>query len=80
MKARNLYKVVTRGCGTFYVVAGSFDAAQARVYNELNDSEYGYSNDRVVTMVHLIRRENIAANGKHYFHDENDLDKFLIVE
>ena len=31
-----LYRVTTRGCGTFYVVASSFDYAAGEVTRELN--------------------------------------------
>ena len=72
----SLFRVTTRGCGTFYVIATTFDNAAQEVRRELREQDYGYSASRVVTNVEFICRESFMANGKRVLygdHDENHL-------
>lgn len=48
---KSLFRVKTRGCGVSNVIATTFDHAAGEVTRELNDQDYGYSGDRVVTNV-----------------------------
>jgi len=73
-----LYRVVTRGCGTFYVVASSFDYAAVEVASELNAQDYGYSDERVVTSVNFICRQTFMSNGKRVLYGDNDENHLMI--
>lgn len=77
MKERQLYKVVTKGCGTFYVIADGFDKAAESVGNELKEQEYGYSGDRAVTYVMLLSREEFV-HGRRILGGE--MNKLIITE
>lgn len=73
-----LYRVTTRGCGTFYVVTSSFDYAAVEVASELNAQDYGYSDERVVTSVNFICRQTFMSNGKRVLYGDND-DNHLMI-
>lgn len=73
-----LYRVTTRGCGAFYVVASSFDRAVGEVMRELNSQDYGYSAQRVVTSVDFICRQSFMANGKRALYGDNDENHLMI--
>lgn len=73
-----LYRVTTRGCGTFYVVASSFDYAAGEVTRELNAQDYGYSGQRVVTSVDFICRQTFISNGKRALYGDNDENHLMI--
>lgn len=73
-----LYRVTTRGCGTFYVVASSFDYAADEVAKELNTQDYGYSDNRVVTSVNFICRQTFMSNGKRALYGDNDENHLMI--
>lgn len=75
---RLLFKVTTRGCGTFYVIATSFDAAAQAVNGELESQDYGYSGDRCVERVEKICRETFMSNGKRVLYGEKDENHLII--
>jgi len=61
---KSLFRVMTRGCGIFYVIATTFDYAAGEVTRELDAQDYGYSGDRVVTNVEFICREMAIEPGE----------------
>ena len=73
-----LYRVTTRGCGTFYVVASSFGYAAAEVTRELNAQDYGFSEGRVVTSVNFICRQTFMSNGKRALYGYDDENHLMI--
>jgi hypothetical protein len=73
-----LYRVRTRGCGIFYVIATSFDCAVDEVTNELNAQDYGFSGQRVVTSVDFICRQTFMSNGKRALYGDNDENHLMI--
>lgn len=73
-----LYRVTTRGCGMFYVVASSFDHAADEVTRELNAQDYGYSAERVVTNVEFICRQTFMINGKRALYGDNNENHLMI--
>lgn len=77
---KSLYKVSTRGCGVFYVVATTFDKAAQEVRRELNDQDYGFSSGRVVTSVDFICREQFMANGKRALYGDNDENHLMVTK
>lgn len=64
----------------FHVVATSFDNAAQEVRRELEDQEYGFSTDRVVTNVEFICREEFMANGRRALYGENDENHLMITK
>lgn len=79
-KNRNLYLVETRGCGDFYIVSSDWNKAQEAVESELDKADYGFSVDRKVKSVKLIREEYIEDNGKRYFSGKDGINNFIICE
>lgn len=79
MNDKQLFKVQTRGCGVFYVIATTFDYAAGEVTRELNAQDYGYSSDRVVTNVEFICRETFMQNGKRALYGDNDENHLMIA-
>ena len=77
---KSLYKVSTRGCGVFYVVATTFDKAAQEVRRELNDQDYGFSSGRVVTSVDFICREHFMSNGKRALYGDNDENHLMVTK
>lgn len=75
---RLLFKVTTRGCGTFHVVATSFDEAAKAVCDELDSQDYGYSGDRCVERVEKICRETFMINGKRALYGDKDENHLII--
>ena len=75
---RLLFKVTTRGCGTFHVIATSFDAAEQAVNGELESQDYGYSGDRCVERVEKICRETFMSNGKRALYGDKDENHLII--
>ena len=75
---KTLYRVTTRGCGTFYVIASSFDCAADEVTRELDAQDYGYSDQRVVTSVDFICRETFMSNGKRALYGDNNENHLMI--
>lgn len=80
MTDRSLFKVTTKGCGDFYVVAFSWSGAAKCVERKLEDAKYGYSEDRVVLNVELVRMEHHDSTGKQYFYGDEDIRKLIICE
>lgn len=78
MVNRSLFKVHTRGCGNFYVVSATFDDAAKIVGDELNNQDYGYSSDRLITSVDFICRQELLDNGMRKLYGEHD-DYHLIL-
>lgn len=72
----SLYKVHTKGCGDFFVVAESFDKASEVVTDTLDDLNYGYSDGRRVTSIDLVRTHH-TYNGKPFL-SGGDINLFLI--
>lgn len=70
MSEKKLFIVSTRGVGDFYVIAGSFDQAAELIKDELDNQNYGYSNDREVVSVKFICQQHFY-NGKRYFSGDN---------
>ena len=77
---KSLFRVKTRGCGIFHVIATTFDHAAGEVTRELNDQDYGDSGDRVVTNVELICRETFMQNGKRALYGDNDENHLMIAK
>lgn len=77
MSEKQLFLVTTRGCGQFYVVAGSFDEAAELVRNELKAQNYGYSSDREVVEVKFLCRQHFF-NGKRYLCGDNGENNLMI--
>ena len=75
---KSLFRVKTMGCGVFYVIATTFDNAAGEVTRELDDQDYGYSGDRVVTNVEFICRESFMQNGKRALYGDNDENHLMI--
>lgn len=73
-----LYRVTTRGCGMFYVVASSFDHVAGEVTRELNAQDYGCSAERVVTTVEFICRQMFMINGKRALYGDNNENHLMI--
>jgi len=74
-----LFKVTTRGCGLFYVVAETFDGAADAVNEELNSQDYGYTNDRLVVSVDFVCRQTFMSNGKRALYGEKDENHLIIA-
>ena len=77
---KSLFRVKTRGCGVFHVIATSFDYAAGEVTRELNAQDYGYSGDRVVTNVEFICREAFMQNGKRALYGDKDENHLMIAK
>lgn len=77
---KSLFRVKTRGCGIFHVIATTFDDAAGEVTRELNDQDYGYLGDRVVTGVEFICREKFMHNGKRALYGDNDENHLMIAK
>lgn len=77
---KSLFRVMTRGCGVFYVITTSFDNAAGEVTRELNAQDYGYSGDRVVTNVEFICREAFMQNGKRALYGDNNENHLMIAK
>lgn len=75
---RSLYKVRT-GLGNFYVVATSWNVAAESVTKALNDADYGWSKDRNVKEIELVRTEHFF-NEKRYFSGDDGINYFIIAE
>ncbi|MBR1377990.1 MAG: hypothetical protein IJ557_02545 [Bacteroidaceae bacterium] len=77
MKEKQLFLVKTRGCGEFYVVAGSFDQAADLVRNELGNQGYGYSGDQEVVSVQFLCRQHFF-NGKRFLSGDNGENNLFV--
>lgn len=77
---KSLFRVKTRGCGVFLVIATTFDNAAGEVTRELNAQDYGYSGARVVTNVEFICRETFIQNGKRALYGDNDENHLMIAK
>lgn len=77
MSEKQLFLVTTRGCGQFYVVAGSFDLAAELVRNELKAQNYGYSSDREVVSVKFLCRQHFSG-GKRFLSGNNGENNLFI--
>jgi hypothetical protein len=75
---KQLFSVKTRGCGTFHVVATSFDAAAKAVSDELNSQDYGYSGDRRIMQVEHVCTEQWMKDGRRALYGDGD-ENHLIV-
>ena len=71
-----LYKVQTVGCGEFYTIATSFDDAASCVTITLDECDYGYSSDREVKSIELVRIRHFY-NGKQFF-SGGDINRFIL--
>ena len=76
---KSLFRVKTRGCGVFYVIATTFDYAAGEVTRELNAQDYGFSGQRVVTSVDFICRETFMQPGKRALYGDNDENHLMIA-
>ena len=65
---KNLYLVSTKGCGLFYVVSSSLDAAYQRVRDSLDDEKIGFVSDRALKAIELIAEygENHECGNRLY--------------
>jgi hypothetical protein len=77
---KSLFRVKTRGCGVFHVIATTFDSAAGEVTMELNAQDYGYSGDRVVTNVEFVCREAFMQNGKRALYGDHDENHLMIAK
>ena len=77
---KSLYRVKTRGCGTFHVISSSFDRAAVEVKLRLQEQDYGYSGERTVTSVEFICRQTFMANGKQALYGDNDENHLMIAK
>lgn len=78
MEEKALYRVRTRGCGMFYVVATSFDSAANVVSEELNSQDYGFYSNRTIVNVEFICREVFMDNGQRFLSGDNDENHLMI--
>ena len=78
--AKSLYKVMTRGCGVFHVVATSFDKAAQEVRRELNDQDYGFTSNRVITSIDFICREEFMGNGRRALYGDDNENHLMIAK
>lgn len=78
--SKSLFRVKTRGCGAFHVIATTFDNAAGEVTRELNAQDYGYSGDRVVTNVEFICRETFMQYGKRALYGDNNENHLMITK
>ena len=67
----SLYRVTTRDCGTFFVVAQSFDHAAGEVRKELELQDYGSSGDREITNIEFLCRQCFLGNGRRALSDSS---------
>ena len=79
MNIKQLFRVKTRGCGTFHVVATSFDAAAQAVSRELDSQDYGYSGDRRIEQVEYVCRQSFMTDGRRALYGDGD-ENHLIVD
>jgi len=70
-KEISLYRVATRDCGTFYVVAQSFDHAAGEVSKELELQDYGYSYAREITNIEVLCHQRFLGNGRRDLSDSS---------
>lgn len=77
MSEKQLFLVTTRGCGEFYVVAGSFDLAAELVRNELETQKYGFSSRREVVEVKFLCRQHFSS-GKRFLSGDNGENNLMI--
>lgn len=78
MSEKQLFLVTTRGCGEFYVVAGSFDLAAELVRNELETQKYGFSSGREVVVVKFLCRQHFFS-GKRFLSGDNGENNLMIL-
>ena len=78
-KERNLYLVETKRCGTFYAVAETWNEAADAVKDTLDNAGYGFSSEREVESVKLIRQEHWLV-GKPFLSGDYDINKIVIVD
>ncbi len=77
MGEKQLFLVRTRGCGEFYVVAGSFDLAADLVRSELMAQNYGNSGSREVVSVTFLCRQHFFG-GKRFLSGDNGENHLFI--
>jgi len=77
MSEKQLFLVQTRGCGEFYVVAGSSVLAANVVRDELTAQHYGYSGAREVVSVKFLCRQHFL-NGKRVLSGYNGENNLLV--
>ena len=77
MGEKQLFLVQTRGCGEFYVVAGSFDLAADLVRDELTAQNYGYSDSREVVSVKFLCRQHFFG-GKRFLSGDNGENNLFV--
>lgn len=78
MNEQQLFRVTTKGCGTFHVVSASFDGAAMAVTDELNSQDYGFSDDRLITDVAFICRQQWMRNGRRALYGEDDRNHLVV--
>jgi hypothetical protein len=78
-KERNLYLVETKRCGTFYAVAETWNEAAKGVKETLDADDYGFSSEREVESVKLVRQERWLSN-KPFLSGDYDINKIVIVD
>ena len=76
----NLYKVDTARCGTFYAVAESFDKAKEIVEKTLDKADYGFTDYRRVTDIHLLRERKFFKGDKQFLSGDNEINLFVIQD
>lgn len=77
MGEKQLFLVMTRGCGEFYVVAGSFDQAADLVHDELVRQNYGYSGSREVVSVQFLCRQHFSSGRRFLSGDDGENHLFV---
>ncbi len=70
-----LFRLDTKGLGSFFVVDEHSTKAEQRLNDLLNKAQYGFSPDRIVQSIHLISEEVklFGGNPKPNFTDLNRL-------
>lgn len=70
-----LYKIETKGLGTYHIVANHPTEAENRLVDLLTDADYGFTEDRRVQIITLISDEVFmhGGNPKPFFSDKNKL-------
>lgn len=69
-----LFILETNKLGSYYVIAESPNDAKAKLEKELNEADYGFSDDREVKVITLLAKElGEFPDGKPNFSSKNRL-------
>ena len=60
--AHTLFRITTRSCGEFYVVANAWNDAAATLTKALEESDYGYEAGREIIQIECVTKEQFYQN------------------